>query len=335
MTVTRFPYSPAMQAELAPHTAAISTFRASLSALHSQFPDSSVLAACDVDDRTCYRWLKARQFNQTAALTNLSNALSYRHNHQLDTILQRPFPLALSLRPALQAYWYGYDKQGNPVYIERFGLADGEAAAAMCSGEERVQYHHYISEYVQQVLLVDASHRAGYLVDQMTSVFDMTNFSRNVITKANYAYVSSCITINSLLYPELMASTVIVNAPFVFSMGWSMVKGAIDVRTREKITITKGVSADKIGAVIDMAGLPTWLGGQQKDSKEVEKFEQFVRERVAEGGASPTSIGSTSSSSSSISERRGSDSVGEMERQIEVTRQQLQRSLSQEVILTA
>ena len=322
MTVTRFPYSPAMQAELAPHAAAIATFRASLSTLRFQYPDSLVLAACETEDRTCYRWLKARQFNQTAALTNLAAALAYRQLHQLDTILQRPFPLALKLRPASQAFWYGYDRSGNPVYIERFGLADSEAVAALCTAEQRVQYHHYISEYVQQVLLVDASQRAGHLVDQMTSVFDMTDFSRANITKANYAYVSACIHINSLLYPELMGQTVIVNAPFVFSIGWNMVKAAIDARTREKITITKGVPADKIGAVIDVAGLPTWLGGQKAESEQVAAFELFVRENSGE--TSPVS-----------SKRRGSDSVGEAERSYEDARQQLTRAASQEVILTA
>ena len=329
MTASRFPYSAAMQAELAPHAAAIATFRASLSALRSQYPDSSVLAACDTEDRTCYRWLKARQFNQSAALANLATALAYRQLHQLDTVLQRPFPLALTLRPALQAFWYGYDRQGNPVYIERFGLADGEQVASLCTAEQRVQYHHYISEYVQQVLLVEASQRAGVLVDQMSSVFDMTNFSRDCITKANYAYVSSCIHINSLLYPELMSSTVIVNAPWVFSLGWNMVKAAIDSRTREKITITKGIPADKIGAVIDVAGLPTWLGGQKTESEEVVRFEQYVRDN------SETSPSSSSSSSASSSERRGSDSVGEMERSYENARQQLTRTASREVILTA
>ena len=322
MTFSQFPYSPAMQAELAPHSAAISAFRSSLSSLHSQYPDSSVLSACAADDRTCYRWLKARQFHLPAATANLAAALAYRQQHQLDSILQRPFPLALKLRAASEAHWYGYDRQGNPVYIERFGLADGEAVAALCSGEERVSYHHYISEYVQQVLLVEASQRAGYLVDQITSVFDMTAFSRACITKANYAYVSSCIHINSLLYPELMASTVIVNAPFVFSMGWGMVKGAIDARSREKITIVKGLPADKIGAVVDVAGLPTWLGGQQAESEQVARFEQFVRGVCGEG--SPVS-----------SVRRDSDSIGEMERNYEDARQHFARTASREVITTA
>ena len=322
MTVTHFPYSAAMQAEIAPHAAAIASFRASLVAIRSQYPDSSVLAACETDDRTCYRWLKARQFNQNAALANLTDALAYRQLHQLDTILQRPFPLALTLRPAVQAHWYGYDLAGCPVYIERFGLADAEAVSAMCTAEERVQYHHYISEYIQQVLLVEASQRAGHLVDQLTSVFDMTNFSRACITKANYAYVSACIHINSMLYPELMARTVIVNAPFTFTLGWGMVKAAIDVKTREKITIVKGVPADKVGAVIDMAGLPVWLGGQQTESEQVARFESFVRESCGE--TSPVS-----------SERRGSDSIGEMERNYEDARQQLTRTTSRGVILTA
>jgi hypothetical protein len=233
----------------------------------------------------------------------------------------------LELRRASHDSWHGWDKKGHPVFIERFGLVDSEEIGRMASSEERVYYHHYINEWVQRVLLIEASKRAGHLIDQVTTVFDMYHFSRSNITKSNYSFVSSTISINSLLYPEIMSACLIVNAPFVFTVGWNMVKSAIDEVTRAKITIVKGLFQDKINAVIDAKHVPTVLGGScdcvtQHDNttmctSELDvMFEEYVKARSSTHTSSSddeTSKGGVSVSGGELSVRMGSDSLSEME----------------------
>jgi hypothetical protein len=261
LSFTKFPYSPSMTAEVSPHLTAIATFRSLLSSLLSQYPESFLLTQVTQDDRACYRWLKARHFNPQAALTMITAALQYRDEHQLDTILTRPFPKAEQIRRLSQDSLHGYDLEGRPVLISRFGAIDSAAIAALCSEEERVTYHHYLSEYLQRVVLPAASARRGVLVDSFSCLFDMSGFSTAIITKANYNFVSSSISINSLLYPEAMGCSLIVNAPFVFSVGWSMVKAAIDEATRSKILIVRGLPRDRITALIASEQLPAFVGG--------------------------------------------------------------------------
>ena len=261
LSFTKYPYSAAMTAEVSPHLAAIATFRSLLSPLLSQYPASFLLTQVMQDDRACYRWLKARHFSPQAALTMISSALSYRDEHQLDSILSRPFPKAEQIRRLSQDSLHGYDAEGRPVLISRFGSIDSAAISALCSDEERVHYHHYLSEYQHRVVLPAASARLGVLVDSFSCLFDMSGFSTAVITKANYSFVSARISINSLLYPEAMGCSLIVNAPLVFSVGWSMVKAAIDDATRSKILIVRGLPRDRITALIASEQLPAFVGG--------------------------------------------------------------------------
>ena len=54
----------------------------------------------------------------------------------------------------------------------------------------------------------------------------------------------------------------IVNAPFIFSAIWAIVKGFIDEKTRKKINIIGGKYQKKLLAAVDAENLPVWLGGE-------------------------------------------------------------------------
>jgi len=262
LSFIKHPYTAAMQAEVAPHLPAIATFRSLIAPLIPQYPESFPLSQCIHDDRACYRWLKARHFNPVQATAMMTSALQYRAQHQLDTILSRPFPKAEQIRLGSRDSWHGHDKEGRPILISRFGSVDAAALHLMATDEERVTYHHYVSEFMHRIVLPQASARCGHLVDSFSCLFDMQGFSTALITKHSYNFVSATIRINSLLYPEAMGQCLIVNCPFVFAMGWNMVKAAIDDVTRSKIVIVRGLGQERISALIDAQELPEFLGGK-------------------------------------------------------------------------
>ena len=71
--------------------------------------------------------------------------------------------------------------------------------------------------------------------------------------------------INNTLYPETAGSTWIINAPRVFSMVWSVVKGWIDERTRSKVQILSGDGSEEIRRVLGeevFQNLPKEIGGE-------------------------------------------------------------------------
>jgi hypothetical protein len=59
-----------------------------------------------------------------------------------------------------------------------------------------------------------------------------------------------------------MGATFVINAPFVFSACWSIVKGFLDERTRNKIQIMGGSYLKPLLEVVDAANLPKFLGGE-------------------------------------------------------------------------
>lgn len=54
----------------------------------------------------------------------------------------------------------------------------------------------------------------------------------------------------------------IVNAPFIFTAIWAIVKGFIDEKTRKKINIMGGSYKKTLLKAVDPENLPIWLGGE-------------------------------------------------------------------------
>ena len=63
-------------------------------------------------------------------------------------------------------------------------------------------------------------------------------------------------------YPEVMGNTLLINAPYVFSGVWSVVKGFLDERTRKKIRIIGGGYKKTLLEFIDEEDIPSFIGGK-------------------------------------------------------------------------
>ena len=67
--------------------------------------------------------------------------------------------------------------------------------------------------------------------------------------------------IGSDYYPEILGQMYIVNAPYLFTGVWSIVKGFLDERTVAKIRIMSNGHKEVLLEVIDADILPHFLGG--------------------------------------------------------------------------
>lgn len=56
-----------------------------------------------------------------------------------------------------------------------------------------------------------------------------------ILSKKVYALIQLASKIGQDYYPEIMGQMFIVNAPFLFTGVWAIVKGFLDERTRNKI----------------------------------------------------------------------------------------------------
>jgi hypothetical protein len=81
---------------------------------------------------------------------------------------------------------------------------------------------------------------AGHRIEQGLNILDLNGGSMKILSKKVYGLIQLASKIGQDYYPEIMGQMFIVNAPFLFTGVWAIVKGFLDERTRNKISIKGG-----------------------------------------------------------------------------------------------
>lgn len=103
---------------------------------------------------------------------------------------------------------------------------------------------------------------AGKRVEQGLTILDMTHGSVATVNRQVYGLIKLASQVGSDYYPEILGNMLVVNAPYVFSGVWSVVKGFLDVRTRAKIRIIGGGYKTVLLEFIEDENIPSFLGGK-------------------------------------------------------------------------
>eukprot|EP00465_Bigelowiella_longifila_P007419 CAMPEP_0185259638 /NCGR_PEP_ID=MMETSP1359-20130426/8379_1 /TAXON_ID=552665 /ORGANISM="Bigelowiella longifila, Strain CCMP242" /LENGTH=218 /DNA_ID=CAMNT_0027845613 /DNA_START=39 /DNA_END=695 /DNA_ORIENTATION=+ len=108
------------------------------------------------------------------------------------------------------------------------------------------------------------SEKLGYRLYRHIVVIDLAGYSMSHLSRDFMAMVRKVLPLSNMLYPESLEKLYIVNAPFVFTTAWSLLKAFIHSSTQKKITILGSNTKKNIEIMsehIDPAEIPTWLGG--------------------------------------------------------------------------
>jgi CRAL/TRIO domain len=128
-------------------------------------------------------------------------------------------------------------QEGRPIYIEALGLLDVPKLYSI-TNEDRLlkrfvlEYERFISER-----LPAASAQVGYPVETSCTILDLNNVSLMNFYRVK-DYVSKMSEIGQNYYPECMGKFYIINAPYLFSGVWAVIKPWLDVVTVAKIQIS-------------------------------------------------------------------------------------------------
>ncbi|CAK9156794.1 unnamed protein product [Ilex paraguariensis] len=230
------------------------------------------------------RFLKAREGNVAKAHKMLVDCLKWRVQNEIDDILA-PYiygristftmlQLSLSLykldttivatgkKPIVPADLYRairdsqliglpeYSKEGLPVFAIGVGLSTFDKASL----HYYVQSHIQINEYRDRVVLPAATKKYGKLISKCVKVLDMTGLKLSALGYIKLLSIIS--TIDDLNYPEKTLTYYIVNAPYVFSACWKVVKPLLQERTRLKVQVLPGCGQDELLKIMDYSSLP-------------------------------------------------------------------------------
>ncbi|QRV72601.1 hypothetical protein RhiJN_00615 [Ceratobasidium sp. AG-Ba] len=213
------------------------------------------------DDATLLRFLRARKFDLAKAKEMFINCEKWRKEFGVDNIVKNfDFKEKAEVDKYYPQFYHKMDKDGRPVYIEQLGKFDYKAVYKITTQERQLQrlvleYEKFLNER-----LPACSEATGHPVETSCTILDLkgvglTNFY-NVKD-----YVMKASKIGQDYYPECMGKFYIINAPYLFSTVWGLVKPWLDEVTVAKIEIL-GASYEKtLLAQIPAENLPKTLGG--------------------------------------------------------------------------
>ncbi|KAG8860575.1 cytosolic factor, phosphatidylinositol/phosphatidylcholine transfer protein [Tulasnella sp. 330] len=215
------------------------------------------------DDAALLRFLRARKFDLIKAKIMIIDQEKWRKEFGTDELLHFDFPEKEQVDKYYPQYYHKTDKDGRPVYIEQLGRLDIDALYKITTQDRLLK--RLVSEYeiFVQERLPATSAAVGHPVETSCTILDLKNVSIRQFYKVK-DYVSQASSIGQNEYPECMGKFYIINAPFMFSTVWSLIKPWLDEVTVAKISILGSDYKPKLLEQIPADNLPEELGGTCK-----------------------------------------------------------------------
>ncbi|KAK6133032.1 hypothetical protein DH2020_033242 [Rehmannia glutinosa] len=182
---------------------------------------------------TLGRFLKARDGNVSNAHKMLMDCLNWRVNNEIDNILAKPInpsDLYRAVRDSQLTGMSGYSKEGLPVIAIGVGRSTYDKASP------------------------SATKKFGRYIGTCIKILDMTGLKISALNQMKLLSVIS--TIDDLNYPEKTETYYIVNAPYIFSACWKVVRPLLQERTRKKVQVLSGSGRDELLKIMDYDSLP-------------------------------------------------------------------------------
>ncbi|KAL8558408.1 hypothetical protein ACOMHN_064755 [Nucella lapillus] len=208
------------------------------------------------------RFLRARDFNMEKAREMLVHSLAWRKLHDIDRLLG-----GYTTPEVIDKYypggWHYHDKEGRPLYILRLGQMDVKGLMRSV-GEEAILKHVLAKNEEGLKLAAEATKKRGHPVSACTCIVDLDGLSMRHLWRPGIRALLRIIETVEANYPETMGRLLIVRAPRVFPVLWTLVSPFIVENTRRKFMIYGGKDYLGSGGLIEFVEkqyIPDFLGG--------------------------------------------------------------------------
>uniref|UniRef100_A0A8C5D0K8 SEC14-like protein 1 n=1 Tax=Gouania willdenowi TaxID=441366 RepID=A0A8C5D0K8_GOUWI len=214
-------------------------------------------------DEHILRFLRARDFNMDKAREILCQSLTWRKQHQVDYLLE-----TWSSPQVLQDYytggWHHHDRDGRPLYILRLGQMDTKGLVRAL-GEESL-LRHVLSINEEGLRRCEENTKVfGRPISCWTCLVDLEGLNMRHLWRPGVKALLRIIEVVEANYPETLGRLLILRAPRVFPVLWTLVSPFIDENTRKKFLIYAGNDYQGPGGLVDYIDkeiIPDFLGGE-------------------------------------------------------------------------
>lgn len=130
------------------------------------------------DDYDYLRFCRARKFQLVEIKSMFKKFITYRTDHNVDSLLQDfSFPDLEEVRKFFPHCYHGIDKTGRPVRIERMGTLDTESLQKVVTYSKLEEYIRYAYEVQMKLRLPICSELAGRRIETIVTIQDLTGAS--------------------------------------------------------------------------------------------------------------------------------------------------------------
>nr|AAL13527.1 GH05975p [Drosophila melanogaster] len=215
--------------------------------------------------RTILRFLAARDWHVSQAYAMLCDSLRWRREHRIDALLAEYSKPAVVVEH-FPGGWHHLDKDGRPVYILRLGHMDvkGLLKSLGMDGLLRLALH-ICEEGIQKIN--ESAERLEKPVLNWSLLVDLEGLSMRHLWRPGIKALLNIIETVERNYPETMGRVLVVRAPRVFPIAWTIVSAFIDEHTRSKFLFYGPDCAhmkDGLAQYLDEEIVPDFLGGPCK-----------------------------------------------------------------------
>ncbi|XP_073823469.1 real-time isoform X1 [Musca autumnalis] len=220
------------------------------------------------DYQTILRFLRARDWHVNQALTMLKDSLKWRKEQDIDSLLS-DYQMPSVVSDHFPGGWHHHDKDGRPIYILRLGHMDVKGLLKSIGTEGFLKLAlHICEEGIQKIK--ESAENVGKPVLDWCLLVDLEGLSMRHLWRPGVKALLNIIENVESNYPETMGRVLVVRAPRVFPIAWTIVSAFIDENTRSKF-LFYGITDDEhtkesLEQYIDADIVPDFLGGPCKPS---------------------------------------------------------------------
>ncbi|WFD33282.1 hypothetical protein MCUN1_000095 [Malassezia cuniculi] len=206
------------------------------------------------------KFRKLWDLNDTEAM--FVEAENWRKEFKVDELYETfQFPEREAVNKLYPQFYHRTDKDGRPIYIEQLGNLDLKALFEVTTPERLIQRLVVEYERLQRERLPVCSEQQQELIETSCTIMDLKNVGVSQFWKVS-SYVQQASKIGQHYYPETMGRFYIINAPYIFTTVWTVVKNWLDPVTTSKIQILGSGYVSELQKQLSLDHLPAILGGK-------------------------------------------------------------------------
>ncbi|KAM9296092.1 SEC14-like protein 1 [Gastrophryne carolinensis] len=213
-------------------------------------------------DEHILRFLRARDFNIDKARELLCQSLTWRKQHQVDYLLST-WNAPQVLQDFYAGGWHHHDKDGRPLYVLRLGQMDTKGLVRALGEESLLRHVLSINEEGLR-RCEENTNIFGRPISSWTCLVDLEGLNMRHLWRPGVKALLRIIEVVEANYPETLGRLLILRAPRVFPVLWTLVSPFIDENTRKKFLIYAGNDYQGPGGLVDYIDkevIPDFLGG--------------------------------------------------------------------------